>query len=450
MSSECIVTEYTEEIGGSTNLSSASGENFKTPGPKTELEKLIFVLKKGIKDKEPGSKYIKYPELLVVALEDLNSMIGMHRIKESAAIQTVRLIENLKNGEKSTQMLNTVLMGEKGCGKTTVGIKLAKIWFALGFLDGGIGDSSSTSHTKTKTTKNTSFEMPKSYDMSTLALLLIAWIGTYVIQFVSYMYDRVGLFWLGCILGFFILLVIIVYYSDQQGKWITKYITKETEITKNEKEILTLNDRDIITVVSREDFIGGFMGQTAAKTKKLLEDNVGKVLFIDEAYSLITDPRDIYGAECLNTLNLFLSENPDKIVVVFAGYKEHMKNSIFLAQPGLERRCMWKFEIDLYSGDELADIFFVNVEKEKWGISETDRKKIRKLICQNESSFVNMGGDANRLLYLSTLEVSRSNLENLSETLLSVEVEKKEIKEKILTYQDVERGLITLKENNLN
>ena len=448
MSSECIVTEYTEEVDVTTNLTSTSGENFKTPGPKTELEKLIFVLKKGIKDKEPGIKYIKYPELLVVALEDLNSMIGLHNIKEAAAIQTVRLIENLKNGEKSMQMLNTILIGMQGTGKTSVGIKLAKIWFALGFLDGGIGDN--TTSTKTKTTKNTTFEMPKSYDMSTLALLLIAWIGTYVIQFVSYMYDRVGLFWLGCILGFVILLGIIVYYSDQQGKWITKYITKEVEVTKHEKEILNLSDRDIITVVSRDDFAGGFMGQTAAKTKKLLEDNVGKVLFIDEAYSLLNDPRDAYGYEILNTLNLFLSENPDKIVVIFAGYKEQMKSSIFAAQPGLERRCMWTFECSAYSGDELADIFFLHSDKEKWVITDGDKSKIRRLICQNESAFKNMGGDCLRLLYLSSLEVSRSNLENISETLLSVEVEKTGPKAKVLTYQDVEKGLIMLKENKLN
>ena len=448
MSSECIVTEYTEEVDVSTNLTSTSGENFKTPDPKTELEKLIFVLKKGIKDKEPGIKYIKYPELLVVALEDLNGMIGMHRIKEATAIQTVRLIENLKNGERTPAMLNTIITGVPGLGKSLCGVKLAKIWFALGFLDGGKGDSTSSTHTKT--TKNTTFEIPKSYDMSTLALLLIAWIGTYVIQFVSYMYDRVGLFWLGCILGFIILLAIIVYYSDQQGKWITKYITKEVEITKNEKEILNLNDRDIITVVSREDFIGGFMGQTAAKTKKLLEDNIGKVLFIDEAYSLITDPRDLYGVEALHTLNLFLSENPDKIVVIFAGYKDQMKSSIFAAQPGLERRCMWSFDCDPYSGNELTDIFFLKVEKERYTINELDRTKIRKLICQNESAFKNFGGDVEKLLYLATLEVSRSNLENISETLLSVEVEKKQVKEKILTYQDVERGLITLKENNLN
>ncbi len=440
MSSECIVTEYTEEGEGEIT----SNENFKTPESKTELENLISVLKKGIKDKEPGIKYIKYPELLVTALEDLNGMIGLHRIKESAAIQTVRLIENLKSGEKSTQMLNTILLGEMGTGKTECSIKLAKIWFALGFLDGGKG----TTTTHTQTTKNTNFEMPKSYDMSTLALLLIAWVGTYVIQLVSYMYDKVGVFWLGCILGFIILLAIIVYYSDQQGEWITKYITKETEIVKNEKEISNFSDRDIITVVSREDFIGGFMGQTATKTKKLLEDNIGKVLFIDEAYSLITDSRDIYGAECLHTLNLFLSENSDKIVVIFAGYKEQMKNSIFLAQPGLERRCMWKFETDIYSGDELTDIFFLNVRKEKWEINAVDRVKIRRLICQNEGAFKNMGGDCGRLLYLSTLEVSRANLASISDTLLSNVEENKNVKEKYLTFEDVQKGLITLKENS--
>src|SRR5581483_8346555 len=68
---------------------------------KSELEKLIYILKQGIIKNEPGIKYIKYPNLLVEALEKLNTTIGMHRLKESVAVQTVRLIENLKAGEKS-------------------------------------------------------------------------------------------------------------------------------------------------------------------------------------------------------------------------------------------------------------------------------------------------------------------------------------------------------------
>ena len=438
MSSECIVTEYTEETPYST-----SQDNFQIPkNNETELEKLIGVLKKGIKNKEPGIKYIKYPELLVVALEELNEMIGLHRIKESAAIQTVRLIENLKAGENSPKMLNTIITGMPGVGKSSCGVKLAKIWFALGFLNQG-------NTTTTTIKKNTFFEAPKnSTDMTTLALLLFAWIGTYVIQLMSYAYNKIGLFWIACILGFIILLIFIVYYSDTNGEWIQKYIKTETHTEVTKETLKTASDRDIITVVSRDDFVAGFMGQTASKTKKLLEANIGKVLFIDEAYSLMNDPRDAYGKEILDTLNLFLSENPDKIVVIFAGYKEQMKNTIFLAQPGLERRCMWTFQCENYSGSELSDIFFQQAKIDKWEFNDVDRVKIRRLICQNEGVFKNMAGDTSKLVYLSSLEVSRSNLASISDTLLSNVEENKTVREKYLTFEDVEKGMISLKENS--
>jgi hypothetical protein len=455
MSSECVVTEYTDDsrkdsLEDFNDTDKSEHSNFKDTSNvsndmlnKSELEKLIIILKKGIKDNEPGIKYIKYPDLLVKALEDLNSMIGLHRIKESAAIQTVRLIENLKAGEKSMQMLNTVITAGAGLGKTSVGIKLAKIWFALGFLDPHPNSNTTTTTTK----KNTFFEAPKGgQDMTAIAFLLIAWIGTYVIQLLSYTYNKIGLFWLAFFIGFFILVIVFVYYSDKEGKWITKYIKEEV----TEEKLKTATDRDIITVVSRNDFVGEYLGHTSGKTRKLLEANIGKVLFIDEAYSLLNDPRDAYGYEALNMLNLFLSENPDKIVVIFAGYKDQMKNSIFLAQPGLERRCMWTFSVDPYSGEELAEIFFLQAKQENWKINDIDKIKIKRLIMKNESAFKAFGGDTARLVYLSSLEASRSNLSGISETFLStVEEEKGRKKDKILTFHDVEQGLISLKENRM-
>jgi len=446
MSSDCIVTEYSEtnykdsledytfESSDKSNfhpgLSSSDNDNG------SELDKLIKILKKGIINKEPAVQYIKYPELLVIALEDLNNMIGLHRIKESAAIQTVRLIENLKAGEKSPKMLNTILTGPPGVGKTQVGIKLAKIWFALGFL---------SFETTTTTTKKTFFENPSQQDFNPMFLLLVAWIGTYFIQMLSYAYNKVGLFWLSIVFGFVILLIAIVYWSEQDSQWITKYITKE-EVS--EEKLKTATDRDIITVVSRNDFVGEYLGHTAGKTKKLLEANIGKVLFIDEAYSLLNDARDAYGFECLNTLNLFLSENPDKIVVIFAGYKDQMKSSIFAAQPGLQRRAMWSFDCDPYSGEELADIFFLQAVEDGWKISHDDKIKIKRLIIRNESSFKSFGGDTSRLVYLSSLEASRNNLSTVSDTFLSST--EGVVKQKILTFKDVEKGLISLKENRID
>ena len=451
-SSDCVVTELQDNITKDsledytdTNYTSEA-DNFKGGDTSSideslsELEKLIYILKKGIKNNEPGIKVIKFPNLLVTALEELNSIIGMHRIKESAAIQTVRLIENLKNGEKSTNMLNTILTGGPGLGKTLVGIKLAKIWFALGFL------SPSGTEKVTTTTKKTVFENPMGGgmpEMNSIFLLLAAWIGTYFIQGLSYAYNKIGLFWLAFIVGFIIFVFVLVYWSEQDSKWITKYITKEV----TEDNLKDATDRDIITVVSRNDFVGEYLGHTAGKTKKLLEANIGKVLFIDEAYSLLNDPRDAYGFECLNTLNLFLSENPDKIVVIFAGYKNQMDSSIFAAQPGIKRRCMWSFHCENYSGEELADIFLLQADKDGWEISSDDKVKIKKLITRNEAIFKNFGGDTERLVYLSSLEASRNNLSTISDTFLST-TEEKISKVKILTFKNVEKGLITLKENS--
>ena len=399
-----------------------------------ELESLIDILKKGIKNGENAIKYIKYPNLLVDALTELNGLVGLERLKNSVALQTVRLIENLKQGKRSTAMLNTILTGQPGVGKSRAGVIIAKIWFALGFLNRGAG--------VTKTTKTTSFT-ESSGEMAPLVLLLIAWGGTYVIQALSYMYNQIGLFWLAFVLGFIILIAIVFYYSDgTTTEWITKYVHQEVD----EATLTTVEDRDIISVVSRNDFVGEYLGHTAGKTKKLLEANIGKVLFIDEAYSLLNDPRDAYGFECLNTLNLFLSENPDKIVVILAGYKDQMKASIFAAQPGLERRMMWHINCDAYNGNELTDIFFLQAADDGWTISKEDKSKIRSLIVRNESAFKAMGGDTHRLVYLSSLEASRSNLSGVNDSFLSAEVR---VEEKRLTFRDVQQGLITLKENYL-
>lgn len=422
---DCVVTEY-----DTTDYSSSETKL-------TELESLIKILKRGIKKKESAIQYIKYPNLLVEALEELNNLVGMHRLKDSVALQTVRLIENLKRGEKSMAMLNTCLSGLPGCGKTKAGVMLAKIWFALGFLDPG--NSTTTTTINKKVT-----ETPigggggSGGDTTALILLLVAWGGTYVIQMMSFLYKKVGLFWFGFILGFLILVLIIVYYSGTNTEWVKKYFYEEI----TEEKLKTVSDRDIISVVSRNDFVGEYLGHTSGKTKKLLEANVGKVLFIDEAYSLINDVRDAYGYECLNTLNLFLSENPDKIVVIFAGYREQMESSIFTAQPGLKRRTMWRFDCEPYSGEELAQIFFLQAKQEGWEIEDSD--KIRKLIARNESAFPAYGGDCERLLYLSSLEASRANL-SINDSFLSCDNLDK--KSKVLTYKDVELGMVALKEN---
>jgi len=103
---------------------------------------------------------------------------------------------------------------------------------------------------------------------------------------------------------------------------------------------------------------------------------------------------------------------------------------------------MWQFDCEPYSGEELAEIFFLQAKQDGWEIEE--HEKIRKLIARNESAFPAYGGDTSRLLYLSSLEASRANL-SVSDSFLSCEDLDK--KSKVLTYKDVELGMIALKEN---
>lgn len=428
----------TSDTSDTTNYSNLDSENTSSNyEPLSELENLIIILKKGIKKNEPGIQVIKYPNMLVDVLEELNNMIGMDRLKESIALQTLELIENMKESKPNMSMLHTVLYGGPGLGKTRMGKILAKIWFALGYLE---------NYNKTKVKKTYVSETPGLTDDANfykIVLILLAWGGTYILQFFSYMYKNMGLFWISIILGFIIFTILIFYWASS-SEWVKEYIYE----TYTEEQVRNADDKEIIKVVSREDFVAGYLGQTAAKTKALLEANVGKVLFIDEAYSLLNDIRDAYGMEALTTLNQYMSENPDKIVVIFAGYKAHMQTGIFAAQPGLPRRCMWKFNCDPYSGQQLADIMFIQAEKEGWIISNVDKKKIAKLIVRNESLFKNYGGDTERLVYLSGLESSRKKLSRIDDSFLSSCSKSKESKKKILTFENVESGLIRLKENS--
>ncbi len=212
------------------------------------------------------------------------------------------------------------------------------------------------------------------------------------------------------------------------------------------------------------------MGQTAPKTKSLLQANLGKVVFIDEAYSLFNGERDQFGMEALTTINLFMSENPDSIAIIFAGYKNLMKHGIFHVQPGLSRRCMWHFECKGYDGEELADIFFRQAYADGWCIRDPDYSDIRKLISDHCDHFENYGGDTERLLFFSQIEASRTNVMGSSNSSKYISYKTDTTSEysyryesscvsgkgnfngcqgKTLIYEHVKRGLKRLRENNI-
>lgn len=128
---------------------------------------------------------------------------------------------------------------------------------------------------------------------------------------------------------------------------------------------------DIFIKVTRQDLIAGYLGQTAIKTGKVIEDAKGGVLFIDEAYALGCDSRDdSFSKECIDTLCEALSNYKMDIMVIIAGYEEELNSTFFRMNRGLQSRFIWRFTMEPYNALELNKIFGLIVEDAGWCFSE--------------------------------------------------------------------------------
>lgn len=152
-------------------------------------------------------------------------------------------------------------------------------------------------------------------------------------------------------------------------------------------------------IAKREDFVAEYLGQTAIKTKKLLESCHGGILFIDEAYALGSGNRenDSFSKEAIDTLNAFLSENADCFCCIVAGYEDEIKNCFFSINKGLERRFQWIHKIDEYSPKELAEMFFKIVERIGW-FCDVKLKTMENIVLNHKEFFTFYGGDIEALV----------------------------------------------------
>jgi len=81
--------------------------------------------------------------------------------------------------------------------------------------------------------------------------------------------------------------------------------TGKTTVARKMGEIfraLGILKKGHLTETGRYDLVAGYQGQTAIKTRGVLEKSLDGVLFIDEAYQLVEDERDVFGKEALETL----------------------------------------------------------------------------------------------------------------------------------------------------
>jgi SpoVK/Ycf46/Vps4 family AAA+-type ATPase len=122
-------------------------------------------------------------------------------------------------------------------------------------------------------------------------------------------------------------------------------------------------ERGHLVEVDRQSLVAGYVGQTAIKTKEMIDKAMGGVLFIDEAYALSKGGGNDFGHEVIETLLKVMEDKRGEFSVIVAGYTDDME--IFLeSNPGLKSRFDSTFAFIDYTVDELLQIAEIMLAKE--------------------------------------------------------------------------------------
>ena len=211
--------------------------------------------------------------------------------------------------------------------------------------------------------------------------------------------------------------------------------TGKTEIAKIIGKIYTkmgLLKSGVFKKVTRSDLISGYLGQTALKTRDVIQDCLGGVLFIDEAYSLGNpEKRDSFSKECIDTLCEALSNHKDNLMVIIAGYENELKECFFSYNQGLDSRFNWRFKTDDYKAEDLKSIFLKKITDIGWKVEEIQVDWFEK----NIDYFKYYGRDMETLL--SKVKIAHSR-----RMFGKIKVEKK-----VINQLDMDNGLKLFLEN---
>lgn len=145
--------------------------------------------------------------------------------------------------------------------------------------------------------------------------------------------------------------------------------------------------------VDRSNLVEGYVGQTAIKTREVVESALGGVLFIDEAYTLTAnkDGRD-FGQEAVDTVLKLMEDNRDNLIVIVAGYTELMEEFVN-SNPGLKSRFNKYILFKDYTGDQLYDIFMSMCKKQEYEPDASGAKYVKEYLnkCANahDENFAN-------------------------------------------------------------
>lgn len=138
---------------------------------------------------------------------------------------------------------------------------------------------------------------------------------------------------------------------------------------------------DRIVETDRAGLVGSHIGETALKTKALVESALGGILFIDEAYALARDSQQDFGREAIETLLKLMEDHRGNLVVIVAGYGTEMENFI-QSNPGLSSRFNRFVHFPNYTPEELLTIFLGFCRQHGYTIADSIQHGLKRIFAR--------------------------------------------------------------------
>lgn len=135
----------------------------------------------------------------------------------------------------------------------------------------------------------------------------------------------------------------------------------------------------------RADLVGEYIGQTAQKTRAIIQKAAGGILFIDEAYSLARGGEKDFGKEAIDTLVKHMEDDHDDFVLILAGYPYEMERFLLL-NPGLKSRFPFILEFKDYPVDQLLQIAKKMLQQREYQLTNEAEWKLRDQISQEKNN----------------------------------------------------------------
>jgi stage V sporulation protein K len=130
----------------------------------------------------------------------------------------------------------------------------------------------------------------------------------------------------------------------------------------------------------RLGLVGQYIGHTAKKTDDLINQSLDGVLFIDEAYALVSGGENDFGREAIDTLVKRMEDHRERLIVIVAGYPADMGQFI-ATNPGLQSRFTLHLNFEDYTAPELVSIFKGFCEKNQYTLAASAATALEAMVA---------------------------------------------------------------------